>query len=153
LSLTLSRTGKYAESEPLAQRAVTALAAAPDYRSMYEQALDNLSFIDHQLGKPEPKVDLGGDAPQASAPAVSPPSAPKSVATRPAAPLTSVTPQTMSPVQEATSHNFEYKTQPRNSSPSAPPSEPLKVSPAPTPSSPNSQTTTEAVLRAPSTSV
>jgi tetratricopeptide (TPR) repeat protein len=66
LSLILSRTGKYGESEAAAQRAVTILANAPEYRSMYEQALDNLSFIDYQLGKPAPNVDLGGTAPDSA---------------------------------------------------------------------------------------
>jgi tetratricopeptide (TPR) repeat protein len=154
LSLTLSRTGQYAESEPVAQRAVTALAAAPDYRSMYEQALDNLSYIDHQLGKPEPHVDLGGDVPPASTatPAsqnvtVTPPATPTraSIAARPSTPITSVTPKTMAPVQEATNNNFEYKTQPRAGSATPPANSASKAS------SPVQTTTTQVVLRVPAT--
>ena len=160
LSLTLSRTGKYAESEPFAQRAVAVLASSPDYRSMYEQALDNLSYIDHQLGKPEPNVDLGGDVPPASAapttrstaslpttrtPAV--PAAKPAVATAPPTKVTSVTPQTMAPVLEASSNKFEYKTQPRTSSATAP----MPATKPATSSVQTTTTTTEVVLRPPST--
>jgi tetratricopeptide (TPR) repeat protein len=123
LSMTLSRVGKYSESEPVAQRAVRALATSADYRSVYEQAMDNLSYIDHQLGKPEPKMDGAVEATtppataattatpvEASAPATPVKQRPQATAT---SSVTSVTPQAMAPISEGDNAKVEYKTQPK----------------------------------------
>jgi tetratricopeptide (TPR) repeat protein len=70
LSMTLARVGKYSEAAPLAERAVGILAGAPEYSAMYEQAADNLLFINSQLGKATPIPQPVQTAPPAEKPII-----------------------------------------------------------------------------------
>lgn len=59
LASTLSRTGKYAEAAPLQDRAMRLLQKSPDYRSLYEASVDNLNYMNQQMGRPMIAMDDG----------------------------------------------------------------------------------------------